>query len=259
MPSMLASREMLKTIEFVNRELLNAGKGECLQARIRRQRDGNTLTPASLPSRYRIEFMHDLRSSYLADSDTYKLRVVRNEMGGTVVKSVPETQTDGTVVTVNTETELQGAHHLISEYSVDVCHGRVTSSLNTYMAPKCMGDDGRYLFKGFATLLLHLLVYCCAWARLRQDINAQHPATIKLYSRYCTDGYATVGHTTDDEFGVSAVYCIDSSKNPNGLSDELLAGLRTSAMLNIQNILGKMIASKSTTLNASQYIVPLIQ
>jgi len=257
---MLASREMLETIGFVNRELGNAGKGESLQERLQRRRDGNTLTPVSLPSRYQIEFMHDLKSSDLTVGRyTYKLRVVRSEMPGTVVKSVPETQIDGTVVTINTETELQGAHHLISEYSVGVCRGRATASLNTYMAPKCMGDDGLYLYKGFATLLLHLLVYCCAWARLRQEIDAQHPATIKLYSRYCKDGYATVGRTVDDEFGVTVEYCIDSSKTPNGLSDELLAGLRTSAMLNIQNVLKKMIASKSTTLNASRYIVPLIE
>ena len=204
--------------------------------------------------------MHDLISSGVsADYDNYKLRVVRNERPGIVVKSVTETQADGTVVTINTETELQGAHHLISEYSVDVCHGCVTASLNTYMAPKCMGDDGLYLCKGFATLLLHLLVYCCTWARLRQDIVAQHPATMKLYSRYCIDGYATVGRTVDDKYGVTVEYCIDSSKIPNGLSDELLAGLRTSAMLNIQNVLKKMIASKSTTLNASRYIVPLIE
>jgi len=82
---------------------------------------------------------------------------------------------------------------------------------------------------------------------------------MKLYSRYCIDGYATVGRTVDDKYGVTVEYCIDSSKIPNGLSDELLAGLRTSAMLNIQNVLKKMIASKSTTLNASRYIVPLIE
>ena len=212
--------------------------------------------PVGMPALYKIEFMKNLAQSshpfaVMAERhDTYCLRVTRREDCGFAT-------VDGNTVCGS------GARLVISEYDVLV-HGLSTSSeITTFLAPVCMHDNGRYLCKGFGRLLMHLLVYCCACARLRMEICAVHPTTTKLYGEYRAAGYAsarvksntTTDFTIDTTAGCAAA--ARSEADVGRLAETDIDALKALAVKNIDSTLEAMTLAKHTTLGENMYVVRL--
>lgn len=230
---MPASAEGLAVVARVNLCLETVAKGET------GRQTRNVTSPERMPAQYKIEFVQDLSQWDTARSTHcgYCLRVTRREKAGN-------------------HTSTKRALSVISEYMVTVDGLHTASRISTYLAPTGTGNNGHYLYKGFAKLLVHLLVYCCACARVRINVYAVHPATTKVYAKYAEDAYdsccirpcsaGATGNVTD--------FCIDASAG--GLSDAGLGGLKESAMLRIDSVLRAIIASRHTTPRANMYTVP---
>ena len=101
----------------------------------------------------------------------YRLRLVRTER-------------------VHTSEFVKGARQIICEYTINVDgeEGYIASDTNvfTFMAAASMGPckSNAYLRKGFGSMLLHLLVYCCAAAQLKMNVQCLHSTTVKQYAVY---------------------------------------------------------------------------
>ena len=123
------------------------------------------------PGAYQIEMVEDCLGQYRAGEGKYHLRVVRIESGRTI----------STAIGVQA---MHGARQVIAEHEVTLVGDDAYCRLWTNLAPVSLGNDECYLGMGFDELLFHLLVYCCACARVRMNIYALHPAGVSMYAEY---------------------------------------------------------------------------
>ena len=267
---MLESAEALALIARINVDLATVYRGESMAEKKERRQAKINPAPVGMPALYQIEFMKNLARSSHAFTvmaanterhDEYLLRVTRREKSAT-------TTVDGNTV------HMSGARFVISEYEVSLQGLETSSGITTFLAPECMHDSGRYLCKGFGRLLMHLLVYCCACARLRMQIFAVHPTTVKLYGEYRAAGYASarVKSNTTTDFtidttagGAAAAHSEAAAGGAAAAHSEAAAGrltvsdiedLKALAVKNIDSTLEAMTLAKHTTLSENMYVVP---
>lgn len=254
---MLESAEALALIARINVDLATVYRGETLAEKKERCQAKIHPAPVGMPALYQIEFMKNLARSSHAFTvmaanterhDEYLLRVTRRENSGTAT-------VDGNTV------HMSGARLVISEYEVSLQGLETSSGITTFLAPECMHDNGRYLCKGFGRLLMHLLVYCCACARLRMQIFAVHPTTVKLYGEYRAAGYASarVKSSTTTEFTIDTTVgpaaAARSEADVGRLTGTDIDAVKTLAEKNIDSVLEAMTLAKHTTLSENMYVV----
>ena len=231
---MLESAEALALVQLVNTQLETVWRGKSIAQRKQRREAGDRTRRANTPALYSIEFVKKLAPS--PHCSEYFLRVMRRENSGTVASA-------GIAHT------MQGAITVVSEYRVALDGLDTSSEVIMYLAPACQQDNGHYLYKGFAALLVHLLVYCCACARLRMHVYAEHPGMVKLYGQYATAGYASSRGSAE-----YVGYVINATAG--GLTDAALAALKACARYRIDTVLARMTVNKDTTLDASACVGP---
>ena len=158
MPFSFVNREIVAKIEDINSRLRALGRPDCA---------------------YRLLLTRDVLIS-LNRGYEYELSLVRQEHG-------PQ-QADAS-------TAEQGAVQIICERKIKFLADKDTdifypddmsadSCIFTYEAARSMNDRERYFRKKYASLLIHLSVFCAASARKCMNVMAIHPATAKIYRCY---------------------------------------------------------------------------
>jgi len=168
---MLSSLQGQKEIARINLKLRELAGMETQQMAIKRMQRREFSPPAKLPAIYSVELAELFGNNNASASieRVWYLRLIRQEQR-------KSNETLGPF--------MEGAKQIISEYTVTV-KGLITSSdLKTFFSTTALKKDAHYLGKGFGSLLIHVLVYCCACADLQMNIEAMHPATISVYSKY---------------------------------------------------------------------------
>jgi len=87
-----------------------------------------------------------------------------------------------------------GAHQLICQYCLhifrdprakhDMEHISDRSIIHTFAASNALKDSEKYFHKKYATLLIHMVLFCVASARKSMFVMAIHPATAKVFREY---------------------------------------------------------------------------
>ena len=199
----------------------------------------------SSPSYY-VEFVKTpVLSTYHVT--TYSLRVIRSEPARSV--RIPYKQEPGKLM------NMEVSKLVICEYDIDVEDSVVTSKISTLLAQRYMQDDLHYQQKGFAKLLIHLLVHICACARLRQEVFCAHAASDKVYSVY------TKKHLNDEEKPLATreykwganEYVIDSRLMDN---DQVIK-LKKVSMDGVEDVVTKMTNHREIKLDANKYMVTI--
>ena len=141
----------------------------------------------------------------------------------------------------------------------------LTSHVYTHMAPEHM-DTHFYHRKGFATLLVHVLVYLSACARINMPVSATHPTTARQYRLYrsyadMSDGvrnanrqalYQEHPHADGTDHALSMLLWIEH------MSDETRRGLMSAAADNITATLDAMARDNARVFAArNPFVVPL--
>ena len=200
---------------------------------------------ASSPSYY-VEFVKTpVLSTYHVT--TYSLHVIRSEPARSV--RIPYKQEPGKLMA------MEVSKLVICEYNIEVEDSVVSSKINTLLAQRYMQDDLHYQQKGFATLLIHLLVHICACARLRQEVFCAHAASDKVYSVY------TKKHLNDEKKPLATreykwganEYVIDSRLMDN---DQVIK-LKKVSMDGVEDVVTNMTNHREITLDANKYMVTI--
>ena len=224
---MLETDDGLNAISHVNRLLLK-----------------NSIYPSS-PSYY-VEFVKTPVLSTNIET-TYSLRVIRSEPARMVQMLYEQEPSQWK--------EMEVSKLVICEYNIEVEDSVVTSHIRTLLAQTYMQDDLHYLQRGFAKLVIHLLVHICACARLRQEVFCAHAATDKVYSVY------TKKHLNDEEkplatreykWGASE-YTIDSSL----MDHDQFIKLKKVSMDCVEDVVTNMTDHREIKLDANKYMVTI--
>ena len=150
--------------------------------------------------------------------------------------------------------EMKVSKLVICEYNIEVEDSVVSSKINTLLAQRYMQDDLHYQQKGFATLLIHLLVHICACARLRQEVLCSHAASDKVYSMYTkkiskNKPLATLEHS----YGGANEYLIDSSL----MDEDQVIKLKKVSMEAVEDVVKNMTDHREIKLDANKYMVTI--
>ena len=184
-------------------------------------------SPDELDAVYRIELVQECRE-HACNKTVYHMRLIRQER---TIRQERGPTVESTA----------GGQEIVSDYEIEIINGVCTGSINTYRALNVYNLYDRYENRGFAALLAHLLVYCCACARLKLDIMAVHLATMHLYRKYAdfasdvgeiddegriTNGFSVVCETNDagqkkDELSVKKVLTRIGTNDAGQKKDEL--------------------------------------
>ena len=182
---------------------------------------------ASSPSYY-VEFV---KTPVLSTNTatTYSLRVIRSEPAR-MVQMLYEEEPSKLI-------EMRVSKLVICEYDIDVEDSVVFSHIRTLLAQRYMQDDLHYQQRGFAKLLIHLLVHICACARLRHEVLCSHAASDKVYSIYTkvfsqNKPLATLEHS----YGGANEYLIDSSL----MDHDQVIKLKKVSMDGVEDVVTKM-------------------
>ena len=209
---------------------------------------------------YRIELMQECRE-HAYNKTVYHMRLIRQERS---IRQKSDPSVQSTV----------GGQEIISDYEITISNGVCTGSINTYRGLDVYNLHRRYENRGFAALLAHVLVYCCACARLKLDIAAVHLATMHLYRKYAdfasdvaemddkdriTSGFSVVcerkdaGHEKDEKSVEKVITCICLSidASQNGLHADKVALLEKFAMEKTNEVLDRLREKRNTNLNAN--------
>ena len=166
--------------------------------------------------------------------------------------------------------EMKVSKLVICEYNIEVEDSVVSSKINTLLAQRYMQDDLHYQQKGFAKLLIHLLVHICACARLRQEVFCAHAATDKVYSVYTT--HVRRGNkvysvypkkhlndetkplaTREESWGGASEYTIDSSL----MDHDQFIKLKKVSMDCVEDVVTNMTDHREIKLDANKYMVTI--
>ena len=224
---MLETDEGLNAISHVNRLLLK-----------------NEIYPSS-PSYY-VEFVKTpVLSTYHVT--TYSLRVIRSEPARLV--RIPYKQEPPKLM------EMKVSKLVICEYNIEVEDSVVSSKINTLLAQRYMQDDLHYQQRGFAKLLIHLLVHICACARLHQEVFCVHAASDKVYSIYTkvfsqNKPLATLENSYK---GGANEYLIDSSL----MDKDQVIKLKKVSMEAVEDVVKNMTDHREIKLDANKYMVTI--
>ena len=224
---MLETDEGLNVISYVNRLLLKNSY-------------------VSSPSYY-VEFV---KTPVLSTNTatTYSLRVIRSEPARMVQMLYEQEPSQWK--------EMKVSKLVICEYNIEVEDSVVTSHIRTLLVQTYIQDDLHYLQRGFAKLLIHLLVHICACARLRQEVFCAHAATDKVYSVY------TKKHLNDEEkplatreesWGGASEYTIDSSL----MDHDQVIKLKKVSMDCVEDVVKNMTDHREIKLDANKYMVTI--
>ena len=204
----------------------------------------NSIYPSS-PSYY-VEFVKTpVLSTYHVT--TYSLRVIRSEPARSVQILYKEEPSKWK--------EMKVSKLVICEYDIQVKDLVVTKSkVNTLLAQRYMQDDLHYQQRGFAKLLIHLLVHICACARLRQEVLCSHAASDKVYSMYTkkiskNKPLATLEHS----YGGANEYLIDSSL----MDKDQVIKLKKVSMEEVVFVVTNMTNHREIKLDANKYMVTI--
>ena len=218
---------------------------------------------------YRIELMQECRE-HAYNKTVHHMRLIRQERS---IRQKSDPTVQSTV----------GGQEIISDYEITIFDGVCTGSINTYRGLDVYNLHRRYENRGFAALLAHVLVYCCACARLKLEIVAIHSATMHLYRKYAdfasdvseiddkdriTSGFSVVsktkdaghkkdeksaGHKKDEKSVEKVITCIALSidASQNGLHADKVALLEKFAMEKTNEVLNRLRENRNTHLNAN--------
>jgi len=272
---MLSTPQGQEEINRINTKLRElAGIETYVMSRERMRRRESV--PARLPAIYYVELeeLFGNISTINSASDplerTYYLRLMRQEQ---TPSNNPLRQF------------MEGAKQIISEDTVTQSGNSVSSDLKTFISTTSLKKDEHYLKKGFGSLLIHVLIYCCACANVQMKISAIHQATIAVYRKYkpfaCKfhEIFAESAGSLDDsgniEDGIfmwripeqveitlnASSYKLPtdeiniSSTSLNPLTPSHKENLKTQAIKNITALLTRFAKDKESILSANIYIV----
>jgi hypothetical protein len=118
-----------------------------------------------------------------------------------------------------------GAHQLICQYCLhifrdprakhDMEHISDRSIIHTFAASNALNDSEKYFHKKYATLLIHMVLFCVASARKSMFVMAIHPATAKVFREYAEFSKYDFDKWQNRHYGVN----IDSL-DPDKVMDE---------------------------------------
>ena len=150
--------------------------------------------------------------------------------------------------------EMKVSKLVICENNIEVEDSVVSSKINTLLAQRYMQDDLHYQQRGFATLLIHLLVHICACARLHQEVFCVHAASDKVYSIY-TKVFSQNKPlaTLENSYPKANEYHIDSSL----MDKDQVIKLKKVSMEAVEDVVKNMTDHREIKLDANKYMVTI--